>query len=105
MGEEFGDCAVRETFEETNLSVERTRYLTVTNDIAMGGDPSKHYVTVYVHAVVSPESDDLMNTEPEKCFGWEWVLWSDLEAMQQSAPDSLFEPVAKLTLLRNQFQL
>lgn len=105
MGEEFVDCAIRETFEETNLTVCNARYLTITNDIAMGGDPAKHYVTVFVHATVSPGSGELINMEPEKCFGWEWAEWAELRRLAAEQPDSLFEPLAKFAAMYDQFSM
>lgn len=105
VGEEFADCAIRETFEETNLTVGNARYLTVTNDIAMGGDPTKHYVTVYVHTTILPGSGELLNTEPEKCFGWEWMPWSELQRLSSEEPERLFESVAKFAAMYDKFDL
>jgi 8-oxo-dGTP diphosphatase len=71
----------------------------------MGGDPTKHYVTVFVHATVLPESGELTNMEPEKCFGWEWAEWSELRRLSAEQPDGLFEPLAKFVAMHDQFSL
>lgn len=70
----------------------------VTNDIAMGGNPDKHYVTIIMHGVVSATSAHLENCEPHKCAGWEWVLWSELREKVLNNSEEFFEPAAKAIL-------
>ncbi|CAM9183214.1 unnamed protein product, partial [Ectocarpus fasciculatus] len=79
IGESWAECALRETKEETNLDVAEAKCLLVTNDIAMGGDPGKHYITIIMHSVMDPASAPLENCEPDKCAGWEWVSWAELQ--------------------------
>ena len=90
FSESFEDCAIRETLEETGLSLEpeSVKFLTATNDVM--AEEGKHYVTVFMTARVKDKSreedkggkgDEMPNArrmEPEKCAGWEWVGWGDL---------------------------
>ncbi|KAF2019277.1 hypothetical protein BU24DRAFT_447815, partial [Aaosphaeria arxii CBS 175.79] len=81
--ETFASCAVRETREETGLEVADVRFLTATNTVfppEEGEQRGKHYVTVFVTAVVSEGSERKapVNMEPNKCDGWEWVAWRDM---------------------------
>jgi 8-oxo-dGTP diphosphatase len=93
VGESWGECAQRETLEETNLTVGRSRFVGATNDTAMGGDPTKHYVTILMHSELLPSSSDLQNMEPEKCFSWEWRTWDELQTLRRNNPEELFEPL------------
>lgn len=51
-GETFAQTAVREVLEETGLEVGNVKFLTATNDIFGEQDGAKHYVTVFVTAVI-----------------------------------------------------
>lgn len=86
---------MRETKEETNLDVAEAKCLLVTNDIAMGGDPGKHYITIIMHSVMDPASAPLENCEPDKCAGWEWVSWAELQEKVSVDDSGFFEPAAK----------
>jgi isopentenyldiphosphate isomerase len=67
----------------------------VTNDIAMGGNPDKHYITIIMQAQVSPSSPELNNNEPDKCAGWEWIPWARLQEMVAEDSSAFFEPAVK----------
>ena len=67
-GESFEDCAKREVFEETGLSIKDVRYAAVTNDVFK--EEKKHYVTLFV--VAKYDSGTLQIKEPEKCEKWDW---------------------------------
>ena len=94
MGESWEACALREVSEETNLTLETPMHLGgVTNDIAIGGNPDKHYITIYMLATIAPCSGEVQTLEPHKCEGWEWVAWSDLFTLSRQEPDVIFDPL------------
>lgn len=96
VGESWEACAIREVKEETNLDVENLHMSHVVNSPNMGGDPSKHYVTIFMHAVVAATSAPLTNMEPHKCEGWEWMPWDDIVAKRRDTPGVLFDPMLPL---------
>jgi len=83
--ESWEDCAIRETLEETGLSINNVRFGTVTNDIFQ--EEQKHYVTIIM--LSDYESGDLRLMEPDKCEKWEWFAWDKL-------PDALFVSIENL---------
>ena len=80
-GESWEDCAMREILEETGVTVDEPRLLTVTNDI-MAAD-NKHYVTIWMEANWLSGEPQIM--EPDKVEQLEWRTFQDL-------PSPLFEP-------------
>ncbi|EAQ66902.1 MutT/nudix family protein [Marinomonas sp. MED121] len=74
FGETFEDCAIRETKEETNLTISELTCVGVTNDLFSEVD--KHYVTLFLRA--KKISGELKLNEPDKCLGWQWFDWQDL---------------------------
>lgn len=83
--ETWADCAIRETFEETGLSIKNVRFGTVTNDIFP--KEGKHYVTIIM--ISDYDSGSLRNMEPDKCEKWEWFTW-------ESLPNTLFASIENL---------
>ncbi len=78
-------CAIRESLEETGLTVTNIKELGFTNDIFK--NDNKHYITLHVAAKVAEgSSEDAEVTEPDKCEKWEWF---DLDQL----PSPLFIPV------------
>ena len=84
LNETFETCAARELLEETGLHVDESslKFLTATNDVMPEG---KHYATIFMVGRVS-EEDERMGKEArvmekDKCEGWEWVTWEELEEM------------------------
>ena len=57
FGESFEDCAKREVAEETGLDIIDLEFLTATNDIMRAEE--KHYITIFLKAVVSDVSPQL----------------------------------------------
>ena len=73
FNESFEDCAIREVFEETGLSVKNLRFETITNDIFL--QSNKHYVTLFV--VCDHENGTPRIKEPDKCEKWDWFYWNE----------------------------
>lgn len=84
FGETLEECAKREAFEETGVSITNVKFLSITNDIF---SDTKHYVTLFM--VADYESGEVTACEPDKCEGWEWVTWEDI-------PKPLFLPIEHL---------
>ncbi|GIJ99709.1 hypothetical protein Aspvir_003711 [Aspergillus viridinutans] len=78
FGESFEACAVREVLEETGLSIHDVRFLTATNDVMEA--EGKHYITVYVGAIVKEDNAQPQILEPEKCDEWRWISWEDVRS-------------------------
>ncbi|KAK9105543.1 hypothetical protein Scep_022387 [Stephania cephalantha] len=62
--ESFEECAVREVKEETGLDIEKTEYITVTNNLFLQKPKPSHYVTICVRAVLADEQQEPQNIEP-----------------------------------------
>ncbi|XP_047255355.1 geranyl diphosphate phosphohydrolase isoform X4 [Capsicum annuum] len=72
QGESFEECAEREVKEETGLEIDKAEYLTVTNNII---SEKVHVVCIFVRAVLADVNQKPETLEPEKCAGWDWVVW------------------------------
>lgn len=72
--ETIKDCARREVFEETGLSIGNIAHAAFTNDFFE--NESKHYVTLFVTAM--HEAGEAQIREPEKCETWDWFSWRRL---------------------------
>lgn len=83
FGESLEDCAVRETLEETGLTVKNARVITAVSDCFA----DRHYVTVYLQADYTGGEAQVM--EPEKCAEWQWFVWDNL-------PQPLFPSIVSL---------
>lgn len=73
FNESIEDCARREVFEETGLTVKNCRFAAVTNDIFYQN--RKHYVTLFV--ACEYDIGTLEIKEPEKCEQWDWFHWNE----------------------------
>lgn len=89
FGETFEECASREVKEETSLNIEKTEFLTVTNNISLQGPNPYHYVTAFVRSMAAEPQQVPQNLEPDKCDGWDWYPWDNL-------PSPLFDPLQKM---------
>lgn len=86
-GEKFEVCAAREIQEETGIDLlpESIKFLTATNDI-MNADGG-HYVTIFMGCILDKNQvDQIMNTEPDKCEGWVWLPWEDVQVIPKFMP-------------------
>lgn len=83
--EEIFDCAKREVFEETWLTIKNIRVWPYTNDIFE--QENKHYITLFI--ISEYESGILELKEPEKCDFWEWRWIGE-------TPENLFLPIKNL---------
>ena len=79
MNESIEECARREVFEETGISIHNILYATFTNDIFK--EEQKHYVTLFV--VAEYTGGELQVNEPDKCEKWDWFMWEEF-------PENLF---------------
>lgn len=73
FNESIEDCAKREVFEETGLSVKNSRFATITNDLFH--QSNKHYVTLFV--LCDHEKGIPQIKEPDKCEKWDWFYWNE----------------------------
>lgn len=65
FGESFAECAEREALEETGLEIGNVKLLVATNDIIEG----KHYVTIFVTAVITGEKKEPQVNTPTQAAG------------------------------------
>ena len=71
FNETIEECARREIFEETGITISNLRYGPYTNDIFE--NEGKHYVTLFVLADYA--SGEPSAKEPDKCEEWQWHPW------------------------------
>lgn len=84
-GETPEECAIRETLEETGMTIKKLKRGPFTNDIFEKN--GKHYVTLYI--ITSEVWGDPIVMEPKKCERWEWFSWDEI-------PENLFLPIRHL---------
>jgi len=80
--EEWAECAIRETMEETWLKIKNIEFFAVTNDVFKL--ERKHYITIFIKSDF--DSWILEIKEPDKCEKWEWFEFDKL-------PENLFLPI------------
>ena len=85
FNESWDDCALRETMEETGITIKNIRFGTATNDIFQ--TENKHYVTIFM--LSEYDSGEVKVMEPERCWQWDWFEWDKL-------PQPLFVPIQNL---------
>lgn len=85
FNESWEDCVIRETMEETNITIKNVKFAAATNDIFPL--ENKHYATIFMRA--DYDSGEVQIMEPEKCERWDWFEWDKL-------PQPLFVPQQNL---------
>ena len=74
--ESWEQCAIRETLEETGLTIHNVQFGHVTNDPMQ--DQGKHYVTIIMMGECTCSETRPQNLEPHKCEGWSSYTWDEL---------------------------
>lgn len=82
FGETFEDCAKRESWEETGLTLSNVEVVAVTNNLKTAQNERIHNVSIIV--VARDVHGTAQNREPDKCAGWSWY---DLDKL----PEPIFE--------------
>ncbi|QUC17219.1 uncharacterized protein UV8b_01460 [Ustilaginoidea virens] len=85
------DTARREAREETGLEIKPIKIFANTNDVFAEED--KHYVTIFVLAVLEDPDAQPALKEEQKCEVWEWKTWNDLRQLEDN---DLFLPLVNL---------
>ncbi|CAH3022578.1 unnamed protein product [Porites evermanni] len=87
FSEEWHECAIRETLEETGLKIKNVSFATAVNAIVVEQD--YHYITIFMKGEIDmSHAREPENLEPDKCEGWEWYDWNS-----ETFPSQLFEPL------------
>jgi 8-oxo-dGTP diphosphatase len=74
--ETWEDCARREVLEECAIDLSAVNVgCCYTTEAVI--DENNHWITVFMIAKV-PSTTEAVNSEPEKCEGWEWMAWDDV---------------------------
>lgn len=74
FGEEPAEAAIRETREETSLTILKPKIMGITNDIF--NDAKKHYITIHTYAHWQGGTPVIM--EPDKCTEMGWYALDNL---------------------------
>ena len=89
FGETFEQCALRETREETGVTVGNLRFVAITNDVF--SDEHRHYVTVWLEGEYVRGEATVQSPREMSEVGW--FDWSAL-------PTQLFLPLENLLARR-----
>ena len=68
--EDWSECAVRETLEETGLKIKNVSFATIVNAVVHEED--YHYITIFMKGEIDDShAKEPENMEPDKCEGTE----------------------------------
>ena len=68
--EEWSECAIRETLEETGLKIKNVSFATIVN--AFVPEEDYHYITMFMKGEIDvSHTREPENMEPDKCDGKE----------------------------------
>lgn len=90
LNETWEECARRELMEETGMELqnEPLTHIHTSNDRM---EKDKHYITIFMMGRLFPGAKPL-NKEPDKCEGWIFRDWDELQATS----DPVFPPLQAL---------
>lgn len=86
FGETFEQCAVREAFEETGLTLSTPSFVALTNNVFK--DESKHFIVIFMKAPF-PIGQEILHKEHHKTTEWKWFKLNDL-------PTNIFPPFQRI---------
>lgn len=98
FGEGFSECGVREVKEETNLDLAPPLQHVYTCNTVFA-ESHKHYVTLFMKGTIIGGADGgsaLRTMEPDKCVGWVWMRWDELQQKHRSGEVRVFPTLATL---------
>lgn len=102
FGEGFSECGLREVKEETNLDLTAPLQHVYTCNTVFA-ESQKHYVTLFMKGAISDGDGDgaggvsaLRTMEPDKCVGWVWMRWDELQQKHRSGEVRVFPTLATL---------
>ncbi|XP_071794865.1 nucleotide triphosphate diphosphatase NUDT15-like [Asterias amurensis] len=82
FAENWEECAIRETEEETGLRIKKVKFCTVINAVSV--EDNYHYVVIFMEAEIDMTyQEEPVNMEPHKCEGWEWWDWDKFPSAQK----------------------
>ncbi len=84
LGETPEKCAIRETLEESSVTISTPHIIASTNDIF---SDNKHYITLFIEATLKSGTPKCIEKHSIEC--WEWHKWKNL-------PTPLFLPIESL---------
>jgi len=102
QNESFADCATKEIQEECGIVVSNDLWHTlfVSNDPMPEED--RHYVTIFQIAHITEEQvAGVVNAEPDKCCGWEWVQFDILSSKPTFIPLTNFLAAGGVELIKS----
>jgi len=87
QNESFAECASKEIVEECGIEIDQSAWTT----LFLSNDPmpeeALHYVTIFQIATISDsQSRSIVNSEPTKCKGWDWVPFNVLSGLPTFIP-------------------
>jgi 8-oxo-dGTP diphosphatase len=86
FGETFEETAIRETFEETGLTIQNPTFVSLTNNIF---EPEyKHFIVIFMKAIYD-NVQPILHKEHHKTTEWQWF---DLDKL----PTNIFPPYKRV---------